>query len=85
MVRGTGLENARRQSHRVPPPSQTVRICWLQHWLPCCSVPRDPSGSREDCVQDWVQVTGLYKRATYAKEMREALERWADHVEAIPG
>ena len=28
-------------------------------------------------------VAGIYNRATYAKEMREALERWADHVEAI--
>ncbi len=29
-------------------------------------------------------VAGVYNRATYAKEMREALERWANHVEAIP-
>ena len=28
-------------------------------------------------------VAGIYNRATYAKEMREALERWAEHVEAI--
>ena len=28
-------------------------------------------------------VAGTYNRATYAKEMREALERWAHHVEAI--
>ena len=28
-------------------------------------------------------VAGIYNRATYAKEMREALERWAKHVEAI--
>jgi integrase len=28
-------------------------------------------------------VAGVYNRATYAKEMRDALERWADHVEAI--
>jgi integrase len=27
-------------------------------------------------------VAGIYNRATYAKEMREALERWANHVEA---
>ena len=26
---------------------------------------------------------GIYNRATYAKETREALERWAEHVEAI--
>jgi integrase len=25
-------------------------------------------------------VAGIYNRATYAKEMREALEAWADHV-----
>jgi hypothetical protein len=30
-------------------------------------------------------VAGIYNRATYAKEMREALERWANHVEAITG
>jgi len=28
-------------------------------------------------------VAGIYNRATYAKEMRDALERWAEHVEAI--
>jgi integrase len=28
-------------------------------------------------------VAGIYNRATYAKEMREALERWGNHVEAI--
>lgn len=28
-------------------------------------------------------VAGIYNRATYAREMREALERWADYVEAI--
>jgi hypothetical protein len=28
-------------------------------------------------------VTGIYNRAAYAKEMREALERWAGHVEVI--
>jgi integrase len=28
-------------------------------------------------------VAGIYNRATYAKEMREALEQWAHHVEAI--
>jgi integrase len=28
-------------------------------------------------------VAGIYNRATYAKEMREALERWAEYVEAI--
>ncbi len=28
-------------------------------------------------------VAGIYNRATYAEEMREALERWGDHVEAI--
>jgi hypothetical protein len=27
--------------------------------------------------------SGIYNRATYTKEMREALERWADHVQAI--
>jgi hypothetical protein len=27
-------------------------------------------------------VAGVYNRATYIKEMREALERWADHVKA---
>jgi|HubBroStandDraft_3_1064219.scaffolds.fasta_scaffold322216_1 hypothetical protein len=26
---------------------------------------------------------GIYNRATYAKEMREALERWGDHVEEV--
>jgi integrase len=28
-------------------------------------------------------VAGIYNRATYAKETREALERWANHVETI--
>jgi integrase len=28
-------------------------------------------------------VAGIYNRATYAKEMREALERWGNHVDAI--
>jgi hypothetical protein len=28
-------------------------------------------------------VTGIYNRAAYAKEMREALERWAEHVETL--
>jgi hypothetical protein len=28
-------------------------------------------------------IAGIYNRATYAKEMREALERWAEHVQAI--
>ena len=28
-------------------------------------------------------VAGIYNRATYAKEMREALERWRNHIEAI--
>ena len=28
-------------------------------------------------------VAGIYNRATYAREMREALERWAEHVEGI--
>ena len=28
-------------------------------------------------------VAGIYNRATYAKESREALERWAGHVETI--
>jgi integrase len=28
-------------------------------------------------------VAGIYNRATYSKDMREALERWADHIEAI--
>ena len=27
-------------------------------------------------------VAGVYNRATYAEPMREALQRWADHVEA---
>jgi predicted kinase len=31
------------------------------------------------CARD----AGIYNRATDAKEMREALERWGDHVEAI--
>jgi hypothetical protein len=26
---------------------------------------------------------GIYNRAIYAKEMREAMERWANHVEGI--
>jgi integrase len=30
-------------------------------------------------------VAGVYNRATYAKEMRSALEKWAAHVEAITG
>jgi integrase len=34
------------------------------------------SGSR-------ASVAGIYNRATYAKEMRTALEQWASHVEAI--
>jgi integrase len=34
------------------------------------------SGSR-------ASVAGIYNRATYAKEMREALERWASHVEEL--
>ncbi|HEX4236767.1 MAG TPA: tyrosine-type recombinase/integrase [Xanthobacteraceae bacterium] len=28
-------------------------------------------------------VAGIYNRARYEGEMREALQRWADHVEAI--
>ena len=28
-------------------------------------------------------VAGIYNRARYEEEMREALQRWADHVEAI--
>src|SRR5262249_6545536 len=28
-------------------------------------------------------VASVYNRATYEKEMREALERWAEHVDAI--
>jgi hypothetical protein len=28
-------------------------------------------------------VAGIYNRATYAKEMREALERWGNHVETL--
>jgi integrase len=28
-------------------------------------------------------VAGIYNRATYTKEMREALERWGNHVEEI--
>src|SRR5262249_50400849 len=28
-------------------------------------------------------VAGIYNRARYADAMREALQRWADHVEAI--
>ena len=28
-------------------------------------------------------VAGIYNRATYANEMREALERWGDHIGAI--
>jgi hypothetical protein len=28
-------------------------------------------------------VAGIYNRATYAKKMRDALERWGDHVEEI--
>ena len=28
-------------------------------------------------------VAGVYNRATYAKEIRTALERWANEVEAI--
>jgi len=28
-------------------------------------------------------VAGIYNRARYAAEMRDALQRWADHVEAI--
>ena len=29
-------------------------------------------------------VAGVYNRARYAAEMREALERWAEHVTALP-
>src|SRR5262249_56944770 len=29
------------------------------------------------------RVAGIYNRARYAGEMREALQRWADHVERI--
>jgi hypothetical protein len=29
-------------------------------------------------------VAGVYNRARYATEMREALQRWAQHVEALP-
>ena len=29
-------------------------------------------------------VAGVYNRARYATEMREALERWAEHVVALP-
>ncbi len=28
-------------------------------------------------------VAGIYNRAIYAKEIREALDRWGDHVEGI--
>jgi len=28
-------------------------------------------------------VAGIYNRAKYADEMRSALQRWSDHVEAI--
>jgi hypothetical protein len=28
-------------------------------------------------------VAGIYNRARYAGEMREALERWSDHIAAI--
>jgi len=34
------------------------------------------SGSR-------ASVAGIYNRATYAKEMRDALELWADHISTI--
>lgn len=30
-------------------------------------------------------VAGIYNRAKYIDEMREALEKWANHVEAITG
>jgi hypothetical protein len=29
-------------------------------------------------------VAGVYNRARYATEMREALQRWEQHVEALP-
>jgi hypothetical protein len=29
-------------------------------------------------------VAGVYNRARYAAEMREALERWAEYVAALP-
>ena len=29
-------------------------------------------------------VAGVYNRARYATEMREALESWAQHVTALP-
>jgi hypothetical protein len=28
-------------------------------------------------------ISRIYNRASYQEEMREALERWAEHVEAI--
>jgi hypothetical protein len=28
-------------------------------------------------------VAGVYNRAVYSKEKREALDRWADHVAAL--
>jgi integrase len=28
-------------------------------------------------------IAGVYNRATYAAEKREALQRWADHVERL--
>jgi hypothetical protein len=30
-------------------------------------------------------VAGVYNRATYQKEMRDALERWGEHVSIIVG
>ena len=63
--------------------SLAMLICWVFRVAADWPVLHDPSRSREDWVQDWGQVAGIYNRAAHAKEMREALERWGDHVQAI--
>ena len=68
-----------------PPLSQRVSFCWAFSVADCLAVCSRPA---QCCGVGWqfgwqsfgAQPTA-YDRATYAKEMREALERWGDHVE----
>jgi hypothetical protein len=39
----------------------------------------DPQSRQES----WAGVADIYNRAKYEAEMRQALERWAEHVQAI--
>jgi hypothetical protein len=69
-------------------PTSIVSLSFLSSYVrfkpaQCCGVGWQFGWQSNHVSGHRAGVAGIHNRATYAKEMREALERWGNHVETL--